>query len=248
VGEIILEIGVVGHADLQAAAEKHAATRGRDAIRFALPAIMRSWDRGLVRESVDALWGAGWRRWQVANLWALALLPAEARELVTADWPLYTMNAAAGRAWREAGLAGVTLSPEDGLENLGEVGRRAPDAVVVVYQDTPLFVSETCVRLAGAGSCPGVGRCDFDEEPMRSSRGDRVRAINRRCRTWVIGESPLCWATELPALRAAGARAFRVDFLLRRYAPAEARDLWRRLRAGHSVPGTRLGNLHRGLQ
>src|SRR5690606_1355856 len=59
---------------------------------------------------------------------------------VTTDWPCYAMSRETVRSWLDQGVSRVTLSIEDGEQNLREVLRElANHAEIVVYQDTPLF-------------------------------------------------------------------------------------------------------------
>jgi U32 family peptidase len=247
VSDAIVDISVRPMKDLEAGLARLATVLGRERVRLALPPITRAWERTELQARIRTLLAGGWKRWLAANVSALAVLPATGLDLA-ADWPLYAMNAAAIRELAAAGFRGFTFSPEDGLPNLRELLRRHGGAgSVIVYQDTPLFVSEVCVRLSSSGKCPGVGRCDFEEDRLMSSHGDRVRAVNRKCRTWLVGERPLCWVGHLDELRAAGARSFRADFAIRHYAPAEARSIWSGLRQGRAPAGAAAGNLHRGL-
>ena len=45
----------------------------------------------------------------------------------------------------------------------------------------------------------------------------------------------------------AGAANLRVDFIYRRYEPAEVRDRWRLVRAGQAIPGGLAANIDRGI-
>jgi U32 family peptidase len=247
IDEVIVDIGPLWREVLSAALADLGRKAGRDRVRLALPLITRAWEEKDLDRKISAFLVEGWTKWQAANLSALSFLPAEGLD-VTADWSLYSLNAQAVRAWREAGVSGFTFSPEDGIENLRALlPGFGGEGTVIVYQDTPLFVSEACERLTATGTCPGLDRCDFREEKLVSSHGDRVLAVNRRCRTWVIGQRPLCWADRIAELEAAGARRFRADFLLRKYAPADVRDLWRLLRLGAAPRGSHAGNYARGL-
>ncbi|OQW97276.1 MAG: hypothetical protein BWK77_02180, partial [Verrucomicrobia bacterium A1] len=167
---------------------------------------------------------------------------------LTTDWSLYVTNRAAALQMLELGATRFTLSPEDGLGNmkplLAEFG---PQATVIVYQDTPLFISEACVH-AGAASCPGPANCAFEKTEMTSSHGDQVIAINRDCRTIVIGKKPLCLAPRIGDLVSAGAASLRADFVWRPYTATEVRDTWRALRSGKNLPDGHLGNFERGLE
>ena len=69
------------------------------------------------------------------------------------------MNRAAARQLADMGVGRVTLSTEDVRANLAALlGRLGPAAAVVVYEDSPLFISESCPYANLAGGCPGPGR------------------------------------------------------------------------------------------
>ncbi|MGH7172095.1 MAG: peptidase U32 family protein [Gemmataceae bacterium] len=227
---------------------------GRERIRLALPALTRSWeDRGL-RHKIESLRQAGWLKWEAANLsaWShLGLDPLRPRvgmlDLST-DWSVYVINRLAAQALERMGVSRFTLSPEDGLDNLhsllDEWGSRA---VVIVYQDTPLFVAESCAYANLIGGCPGKANCQFESMEMVSSHGEKVTALDYHCRTIVLNQGPFCLSTRLNDLRRAGAVCLRADFLYRAYDAVEVRRRWRLLRAGRPVPGGHAANFARGL-
>ena len=244
--------------DLLAYLERLADRLDRDRIRLALPVITRRWEEEALIRRLGTLRAAGWRRFAAANISAWSFLrlnmggvfnPAQRPDPdLVADWPLYTFNASAAAQLAELGAHRVTLSPEDGLDNVRELlnlcGTRA---VIIVYQDTPLFISESCPAANLAGRCPGSNHCTFTRLDLDSGAGERLAVLNARCRTITINRQPFCVSHRLAALRQAGARRLRVDFILRAYTPDEARRIWREVRAGRALPGTHPGNFDRGL-
>ncbi|MFO0845003.1 MAG: hypothetical protein U0797_21860 [Gemmataceae bacterium] len=46
-----------------------------------------------------------------------------------------------------------------------------PKAVLIVYQDTPMFVAESCAYANLIGGCPGKANCSFESMDMVSSHG-----------------------------------------------------------------------------
>jgi putative protease len=216
---------------------------GRERIRLALPMIVRSWDEKALRARVEVLRAAGFARWELGNIasWALlGLAPDRADGLdLSADWPLYAVNRAAARALRAMGVSRVTLSPEDARANLAALlAALGPAAAVVVYEDTPLFVSESCPYANLRGECPGPAACAFEELELTDSHGGGVRVVNDRCRSFTLRDRPFNLSPRLAALRQMGARALRVHFLHRPYGSEEARGIWRALRRGELVrPG-----------
>ncbi|MBI3987611.1 MAG: DUF3656 domain-containing protein [Lentisphaerae bacterium] len=264
--EAIVDIGSDPIETLQEALRPFA--DNRDGIRLALPLILRGWEMPELAGKIAALIKDGWRRWQVSNLYGLPLLSAKNKLFlplplgegrgegcgrqpaldITADWPLYVTNRSAGRQLERLGLRAFTLSPEDGLANMAEIlaafDRRA---TVIVYQDTPLMISETCPFLDFPETCKAEGGCRNPATELQNRFGDRLQVINRACRSVLINRKPYCIASRLDELQRAGARSFRADFLYRRYEPDEAVRLWRKIRQGESIPGGHEGNISRGL-
>jgi hypothetical protein len=225
---------------------------GRERLRLALPTIVRARDEVWLLPRVARLLDAGWTRWELSNLagWGQLGLTAgaDARGLdVTADWPLYVTNRAAGLALLDLGARGFTLSPEDGRENLEALlSTFGASATVIVYQHTPLFVSETCPR-ANLVGCPGRKRCDFRRLDLVSDFGDRVRVLDRNCRAVTVARKPFCLSFAVAELRRAGARSLRVDLQWSELSPEEAVTVWRRVRAGDPIPDSHAGNYFRRL-
>jgi putative protease len=120
-------------------------------------------------------------------------------------------------------------------------------ATVIVYQDTPLFISENCALAAQAGRCPASPDCRSSEREWESGSGEAVRMIQHGCRTLAINAVPFSLADRLRELQKAGARHVRADFINRRYEPAKVCEVWRALRQAHRVAGYE-GNYSRGVR
>jgi hypothetical protein len=154
----------------------------------------------------------------------------------------------AARELLQRGVSRFTLSSEDGLGNLRSLlAEFAERAVLIVYQDTPLFLAESCAYANLIGGCPGKANCRFESMEMVSSHGEKVTALDYHCRTIVLNQGPFCLAPRLRDLKAAGARNLRVDFVYRKYDPCEVRERWRLVRAGHNVPRGQAANFDRGM-
>jgi putative protease len=183
-----------------------------------------------------------------AASWALlGLAPGEAGGLdLSADWSCWVVNRAAARQLRDMGVGRVTLSTEDVRANLAALlGRLGPAAAVVLYEDSPLFISESCPYATLAGGCPGPAACGFESMELTSSHGGKALVVNERCRSFTLNDEPYNLSPRLAALRAAGARRFRVHFLHRRYQPGAARAIWRALRRGEVVRPGHVGSFDR---
>jgi putative protease len=252
--EVIVDIARDHPASLAEGLDRWASRLGRERLRLALPALTRSWEeKGLVHK-VDQLRAAGWNRWEAANLSAWSYLgldpnrpPTGTIDLAT-DWSVYVLNRLAAEALQQLGVRRVTLSPEDGLENLRSLlAELGPRAAVIVYQDTPQFLAESCAYANLIGGCPGKANCRFESMDMVSSHGEKVTALDYHCRTIVLNQGPFCLSTRLKDLAAAGAELLRADFVYRKYEPDEVRRRWRLVRAGRPVPQGHAANFDRGI-
>jgi putative protease len=227
---------------------------GKERIRLALPALTRKWEEAGLLHKIDKLRAAGWKRWEIANLsgWSfLGLDPAAGctgqLDLAT-DWSVYALNRLAAGQLLAWGVRRFTLSPEDGLVNLcplfAEFGERA---VLIVYQDTPLFMAESCAYANLIGGCPGKANCSFESMEMQSSHGEQVTALDYHCRTIVLNQGPFCLSRRLGDLARAGAVSLRADFIYRKYDPAVVVERWRAVRSGRVIPGGQAANFDRGV-
>jgi putative protease len=227
---------------------------GRDRIRLALPPLTRKWEDHGLRLKIARFRADGWAKWEAANLSAwdyLGLDPAGLTGAIdlTTDWSVYVVNRAAARQLLDMGVSRFTLSPEDGLENLRSLlAEFGPRAAVIVYQDTPLFLAESCAYANLIGGCPGKANCRFERMEMESSHGERVTALDYHCRTIVLNQGPFCLSPRLKDLAAAGAVSLRADFVYRPYDPAVVRERWRLVRSSRPVPGGHAANFDRGMQ
>jgi U32 family peptidase len=242
--EVVLDISRADWPEIEGAIARIPADR----LRLALPAVARQRDEAKLKRRIAILREQGHERWQVANLSGLTHLAPHANLDILADWPLYVLNTPAMQSLDGLDLQGWTLSPEDGQRNLADLLPAAPGrSTLVVYQDTPLAISATCLFASANGSCPGKNHCDATTQEWSTRNGDHLLAINDNCRTVVLNARPLSLSGHLRALRAAGGRRFRVDFLWRDYDPATAQGLWQSIRADQRLPNTHPGNLDREL-
>lgn len=221
---------------------------GRERITLSLPLMVRDWERNELLAKVVALKEAGWSRWEAGSIWGLPetghVLPGET---LGTDWPVYVSNRSAARSLVGMGITRFVLSPEADGHSLQPVLAQFPEqAVVIVYQDTPLFISENCALAAMAGACPAGPECKDSERDWISASGENVRLVQRGCRSVLINRTPFCLAGRMTELLAMGTRHLRADFVWRRYEPDTVVTLLRRLRRGDGVRGHE-GNFMRGL-
>lgn len=236
VEEVVVGITRESVEGIQRGLEHITEAAGRERVRLALPVITRSRDEEDLRGKVDALARAGWQKWQIAGVSGWGYVGSPGSLDITTDWPLYVTNRQTALQLLDMGASGFTLSPEDGLSNIKALLTEFPGrATVIVYQDTPLFVSGL-----GAGTGPAEMR-------MLSSFGDKVVRLGEAGRTVVIHREPFCLSDRLDEIARAGAASLRVDLVWRSYAPEEAREVWRTVREGRSVGAARVANFDRGL-
>jgi hypothetical protein len=242
--EIVLDISRASWGDIETAVSEVP----KDRLRLALPAICRGEEESELLRRIALLREQGYGKWQIANLSGLDYLGSLEDLDVLADWPLYVLNTPAMNLLDSVGLRGWTLSPEDGKRNLVELLQAAGTrSTLVVYQDTPLAVSATCLFASAQGFCPGLDHCEANQQSWTTRTGDRLLAVNDHCRSVVLNDQPFCLSGRLAGLRDAGAKRFRVDLVWRGYTPEDARQVWRSVRADQRIPRTHTGNLDREL-
>jgi putative protease len=254
VDEVVIDIARDHPAVLAEGLGHLAGVVGQGRIRLALPALTRKWEESGLLHKIEKFRANGWNHWEIANLsgWShLGLDPASGStgELdLAADWSVYTLNRAAARQLLATGVNRFALSPEDGLVNLAPMfAEFGSKAVLIVYQDTPMFMAESCAYANLIGGCPGKANCKFESMEMRSSHGEEVTAIDYHCRTIVLNRGPFCLSPRLRDLARAGAVSLRADFIYRSYDPGTVAERWRAVRAGRVIPGGHAANFDRGV-
>jgi putative protease len=246
VDEVVLDVGREPESVLRTEIDELARRVGPERVRLALPAILRTPDGDAVRRTAARLLSDGWRRWEISNLSGFVLLSGDGLD-VSADWPLYAMNRLAVSQLLDMGIQRVTLSPEDGRQNLSALLREfGACAAVVVYQDTPLLISETCAFRDSETLCRGGGECGSPETLLTGKRGATFVAVRDRCRTVLLHERPFALAQHVRELADAGAVRLRLDFVWRRYTPEQVLKVWTTFQAGTALAG-RDANFARGL-
>lgn len=222
----------------------------RDKVVFSLPAIMRDMGNGFetygfYKKVVEEFLKQGFRQFQISNLGAMDLFKGEDVQWY-ADYPLYCMNPLSAARLTESGFCRYTLSPEDDNENMQTLFSAHTD--LIIYQDTPLFTSETCVWANMKKRCPGMSQCSFRQVTVENEYGDRFIAINDRCKTVVFGENPFSLTHRIPHLIAAGQRDFRIDLCWRDYTPEMIKNIFSGIQNRTEIKYSTIGNFERGLK
>lgn len=221
----------------------------QDAIVFSLPPIMR--DRGNeldtygnMQKVVQQLIALGFRQFQLSNMGALDIFGTKDVQWY-ADYPIYCLNPLSAMKLRELGFCRHALSPEDDRENLQTLF--SADADVIVYQDTPLFTSETCIWANMKRRCPGINLCSFKQMKVKNEYGDRFIAMNKGCKTVVIDQKPFSITQFIPDLLEAGLRDFRIDLCYQDHTPEIIEDIFASFQNKGKVKNSTIGNFERGL-
>jgi len=199
---------------------------------------------GYFKKVVQALMVQGFRQFQISNLGALELFE-DADVQLYADYPFYCLNPLSAMKLRELGFCRHTLSPEDDKTNLEKL--LSPNSDVIVYQDTPLFTSETCVWANMKKSCPGKDRCGFNQVMLENEYGDRFLAIDEECKTVVIGERTFSIIHLIPKLMDKGQMGFRIDLCYKDYTPEMINDIFSAIHKKGKIKNSMVGNFERGL-
>ncbi len=190
-------------------------------IRFALPAVVRSWEMQALKQKIDALIDAGFKKFEIANVWGLNTLKNKAVDF-SFDWPVYVANLSAAQAVSETGASFFTVSLE--TPEPDALFAAFPDkAAAVIYQDPPLFISESCPYAALEGKCRNCGGKRVEQ---LSSRYGSFVSVMKNCRHFLLGEHPRIKKQEMIK---AGARLFRIEFLYRCENPRQRMDTLARL-------------------
>ena len=221
----------------------------KDRVVFSLPVIMRDTGNGCMtygyfKKAVQELISQDFRQFQISNLGALELFDDKDVQLY-ADYPFYCLNPLSAMKLRELGFCRHTLSPEDGKENLQTLF--SLDTDVIVYQDTPLFTSETCLWANMKRSCPGKGRCSFNQVMLENEYGDRFLAIDEECKTVVIGERPFSIIHIIPKLIESGQKDFRIDLCYKDYTSEMIEGIFTSTQNKRKIKNSMVGNFERGL-
>ena len=152
----------------------------QEKIRLALPTIIRT---QAFQKTINILYQAGYQRWQVSNWGGFGLLPKKAD--IDFDSTLPVLNTQAAAFAFEAGATGITLGVEDTSENIRRLTAHIPNTTLIVYQDTPLFLSANCIR---KNDCTA---CSHHPESYSLSNGqEQFEVISKNCLTTVIKKTP----------------------------------------------------------
>lgn len=187
----------------------------KNKVRIALPTICRK--PALYADIIAKLLSMGYKKWEVANYWALEILPIEQLD-ISFDSTIYMLNTQALALAQEIGISEASLSLEDIKLNICNLIKKSQiKTTLIIYQDIPLFTSVGCIRNNNCRECPRQSLW-FDIE----QDGHQYKALSKNCQMMVFDEAPYCIATEASDL---SPDYFRMDFLYRSYTPQKVADI-----------------------
>lgn len=208
----------------------------KNKVRIALPTVCRK--PTLYTDIIAKLLNMGYKKWEVANYWALEILPLEQLD-ISFDSTLYMLNTQALAFAQEIGAAEVCLSLEDIKLNICNIIKKSQiNTSLIIYQDIPLFTSVGCIRNNGCRECPRQPMW-FDLE----QDGHKYKALSKNCQMMVFDEAPYCIAAESADLNP---DYFRMDFIYRPYTPQKVFEIVSLLlefkNISHCISGNFLNN------
>ncbi len=238
IGTLVLAIGHLPADELGDHLARWSARFARENIRLALPLITRTPETDALKQTLRALVRDGWTNWECAELSGCRMLREEGVPPVSADWSFYALNRVAAAELASLGIRRFVLSPENSIDHARDLAAApglTPTAELLVYQHTPLFLSETA---------PCLPQAPRTEAVSLSDRRGRVFTTRRLDNLWVtVLNAPLCLADRAAE---AGTRAWRVDLS---WSPdgEDVPALLRTLLSGRCPAGTHAGQADRDL-
>ena len=209
----------------------------KNKVRLALPAVCRKPDE--FTPLIRSLLGSGHKKWEIANYWGLSVLPEKGIEL-SFDAPLYILNSQAMQTAKELGAKRITFSVEDTLSNMQMLNENAIlPTTLVVYQDTPLFISASCIR---SNSC---AQCDHQDKWLDLQKdGVKYQALSHRCQLMLFGKKPYCLTSSAKEIKA---DFYRADFCYKKYTPEQVSSLMRKIMNFETINNTVSANTERNV-
>ncbi len=209
----------------------------KNKLRIALPAVCRKTKMSEMRSNIENLLAGGFKKWEIGNYWGLDVLPDKGVDL-SFDSSIYTMNSQAAAMAAEMGGVRITLPLEDTLDNMKKLVKTASvPTVMVVYQDVPLFTSAVCLRSNECKDCPR------GKKWLTLRKGNvEYQALSENCQIMLFRDEPLCLTEQARDIQPS---FFRVDFVHKKYAPREAKEIFEAVTRFQKIEKSFQGNILR---
>ncbi len=209
----------------------------KNKVRLALPAVCREPEifASVIKQALEL----GYKKWEIANVWAYALLPEKGIDL-TFDNSIYTLNSQAVQMAKQMGAGRVTISFEDTPDNIQKMIENSLLPVVfVAYADVPLFISANCIRPHNCKQCKG------GIQHFHLTKGmEKYDALSVPCQTMVFNKKPLSLTTQAHQFNA---DYIRVDFMYKDYTTQQMSRIFDDVKAGRAIASTQQGNFQRRI-
>lgn len=234
----------IGHTPLATLEPQLAAWRSVFApshIRLALPLITRTPEVPDLIAAIRTLIQNGWRNWECADLAGCHMLGEQGLTPVSSDWSLYALNRVAAAELAALGITSHVLSPENSLDNIRALACCPPSSAhcpqsapeQLVYQHTPLFISETAPCLPHHDALV----------TLTDRRGSTFLTQKLDGRWITVSSTPTCASDRLAE---SGISRFRID-LSWSPDPEAFPSIIRPVRSGHPPPTAHSATFDRGF-
>lgn len=172
-----------------------------DQIVWDVPFILIGDDWRNIRQMVEQLYNAGFRRFRLNNLGDFPLFENLEGVILSSSFRLFSLNHQALLAWIELGIAEAELYIEDDRENLSALLRRDTgiETAMTVYASVPLLRSRIEIRQLKGG------------QPVVSDRGDAYRVQQRQGVTSLDSLTDFSFLAEQAEFQSFGCHNFVVD-------------------------------------
>jgi putative protease len=195
-------------------------------IIWQLPFMIFDRDIPLYRDTIRQLHGAGFRRFEAANLAHFGLLRGLDGLHISTWHRCFSLNSQALAAWQELGAETATLYIEDDAENLSTLLAAAVSVERRIVAYAPLPVMTTKIRIKDVHS----------NIPLHSDRGEAYTVTTRDGLQTISAATPFSLTSRHGELRNRGCGSFLIDL---RQAPRESwNSIISAFKAGREIPGT----------
>ena len=207
----------------------------KNKVRLALPTVCRNPE--IFQHLIASCLSAGYKKWEISNYWGLSVLPENGIDL-SFDAPLYVLNSQASLSAEELGATRVTFSVEDTESNLMILNQNSVlPTVLVVYQDTPLFISANCIR---SHSC---AQCDHKDKWFNLKKdGVSYQALSANCQLMLFNQKAFSISEMAEKIHP---NYYRADFCYKKYSVQQVADIMSQLKNFKGLRNTISANVER---
>ena len=206
-------------------------------VGVSLPLIVKTYEERKLKDFLEKVLKLGIKDFLVPSVYAIAMFKGKEVNLY-GDYTLYASNYETLNFFDSLRLKSFTYNVEDDFENISSLS--SVNGMMVMFQDTPLFYSQTCLKKVFK-SCPSSFKgCKEKYRIIKvTGKRDRFSLSFVDCRTVMLWDYPLNLnklSKQIPGIK-------RYDFINRFYSPEKMeRVIEGKYKIGH------IGNLLRGLK